>query len=122
MIFQFGNITNPFKSINPTSPLAAATDQGQGLLILSNSLLKFAILMAGVYAFWNFIAAGYGFMSAGEDAKAVGKAWSKFTQSLLGLTFVAGSFVLAAIFGLLIFGDARAIISPTIFGPIAPTP
>lgn len=78
--------------------------------------------MAGIYAFWNFIAAGYGFMSAGEDAKAVGKAWAKFTQSLLGLVFVAGSFVLAAIFGLLIFGDARAIISPTIFAPVAPTP
>lgn len=118
MIFQFGTITNPFQKISPTSPLATTTGtSGEGLVILGNSLLKFVIVMAGLYAFWNFIAAGYGFMSAGDDAKAVGKAFGKFTQSLLGLTFVAGSFVLAAIFGYLIFGDATAIISPVIYGP-----
>jgi len=117
MIFQFGSITNPFKSINSTSPLATAGDKGQGLVILGNSLLKFVIVMAGLFTFWNIIAAGYGFMSAGDDAKAVAKAWNKFTLSILGLTFVAGSFVLAAIFGYLIFGDAAAIISPTIYGP-----
>lgn len=113
MIFQFGTISDPFKTLG--SPLAGAGPGG--IVTLGNSLLKLVIVLAGLYAFWNFIAAGYGFMSAGEDAKAVSKAWSKFTQSLLGLLFVAGSFVLAAIFGYLIFGDATAIISPRIFGP-----
>ncbi len=114
MIFQFGTITNPFDTLAPGKYPGT---EGQGLITLSNSLLKFVIVMAGLYAFWNFIAAGYGFMSAGDDAKAVGKAWNKFTLSILGLTFVAGSFVLAAIFGYLIFGDAMTIISPTIYGP-----
>jgi len=113
MIFQFGTISDPFQTLD--SPLAGAGPGG--IITLSNSLLKLVIVLAGLYAFWNFIAAGYGFMSAGDDAKAVGKAWNKFTLSILGLTFVAGSFVLAAIFGYLIFGDAMAIISPTIYGP-----
>lgn len=118
MIFQFGSITNPFGKLGATELEKAANGvPGSGLVVLGNSLLKFVIVMAGLYAFWNFIAAGYGFMSAGDDAKAVGKAFGKFTQSLLGLTFVAGSFVLAAIFGYLIFGDATAIISPVIYGP-----
>lgn len=116
MIFQFGAITNPFKQLSPGSDLANSTC-GSGLILLGNNLLKTAIVVAGLYALWNFIAAGYGFMSAGDDSKAVGKAFSKFTQSLLGLLFVAGSFVLAAIFGFLILGDATAFISPVIYGP-----
>lgn len=113
MIFQFGIVKDPFATLN--SPLAG---QGpKGIVTLSNSLLKLAIVGAGMYALWNFISAGYGFMSAGDDAKAITKAFAKFWQSLVGLLFVAGAFVLAAIFGYLIFGDATAIISPTIYGP-----
>lgn len=114
MIFQFGTITDPFIKLNSS---LAGSKCGSGLVTLSNGLLKTAIVLAGLYALWNFIAAGYGFMSAGEDAKAMGKSFNKFTQSLLGLLFVAGSFVLAAIFGFLILGDAMAFISPTIYGP-----
>jgi flagellar biosynthesis protein FlhB len=112
----FGNIDNPFSKLNPNSALNKSTD-GQGLVTLGNSLLKFVIVLAGLYTFWNFIAAGYGFMSAGDDAKAMGKAWEKFTSSLLGLLFVAGSFVLAAIFGQLIFGDYTMLLSPRIYTP-----
>ena len=114
MIFQFGNITSPFDTLAPGKYTGTS---GEGLITLSNSLLKLVIVGAGLYAFWNFISAGYGFMSAGDDAKAITKAFAKFTQSLLGLLFVAGSLVLAAIFGYLIFGDATAIINPRIFGP-----
>lgn len=116
MIFQFGTIANPFDKLAP-GKYPNTNVNGENLVVLGNSLLKFVIVMAGLFAFWNFIQAGYGFMSAGDDAKAVGKAWEKFTMSLLGLSFVAGSFVLAAIFGYLIFGDATAIISPVLYGP-----
>lgn len=115
----FGTIGNPFNKLNPSSALNAG-DSGQGLVVLGNSLLKFVIVLAGLYTFWNFIAAGYGFMSAGDDAKAMGKAWEKFTSSLLGLLFVAGSFVLAAIFGQLIFGDYTMLLSPRIYTPYTP--
>lgn len=118
MIFQtFGTFDDPFGAGGLSVPGLAGSNSGSGLIILSNTLLKLAIVGAGLYAFWNFVSAGYGFMSAGDDAKAMGKAWAKFTQSLLGLTFVAGSFVLAAIFGYLIFHDATAILNPRIFGP-----
>lgn len=117
MIFQFGTITNPFERVAKNSVLANAGPNGEGLVLLGNSLLKLVIVLAGLYTFWNFIAAGYGFMSAGDDAKAMGKAWEKFTSYLLGLLFVAGSFVLAAIFGQLIFGDYTMLLSPRIYTP-----
>ena len=53
-------------------------------------------------------------MSAGEDAKKVAGAWAKIWQSLLGLAIAAGSFVLAAIFGQLIFGQWDFILNPQI--------
>lgn len=88
-----------------------------GLIPFFNALLKLIIVLAGLFSFLNIIIAGYQFMSAGGDSKKVGEAWSKIWQSLLGLILVAGSFVLAVIFGWLIFGDPSAIISPKIYGP-----
>ncbi len=116
MIFQFGTIENPFKVLAPSATGYIGT-QGEGLIILLNNLVKFVIVVAGLYTFWNLIEAGYGFMSAGEDAKAISKAWAKIWQSLLGLLIVAGSFVLAAIFGYLIFQDPSALLVPKLFGP-----
>lgn len=112
----FGEITNPFAQLNPGSKLNSGLN-GEGLVFLGNSLLKMVIVLAGLFTFWNFIAAGYGFMSAGDDVKAMSKAWEKFTTSLLGLLFVAGSFVLAAIFGQLIFGDYTMLLNPRIYTP-----
>ncbi len=112
MIFQFGSISNPFSKLAPGRYTGT---EGEDLVALANNLIKFVIVLAGLYAFWNLILAGYMFMSAGGDAKAVGKAWEKIWQSVIGLLIVAGSYVLAGIFGYLIFGDASALITPRIF-------
>lgn len=89
----------------------------KGLIPFLNAVIKLLIVFAGLYAFLNLIIAGYGFMSAGGDPKAVEKAWAKIWQSLIGLLIIAGSFVLAAIFGWLLFGDVSAILYPVIYGP-----
>lgn len=88
-----------------------------GLMRFANNVLKLVIVGAGIFAFFNIIIAGYDFLGAGGDAKKVEQAWNKIWQSFLGLAFVAGSFVLAAIFGWLIFKDPTAILSPKIYGP-----
>jgi hypothetical protein len=82
-----------------------------------NWTMRALIVGAGIYALFNLITAGYAFMSAGDDPKKVSGAWAKITQTLIGLAFAAGAFVLAAIFGQLIFGDPMFILNPTI-----PTP
>lgn len=88
-----------------------------GLIAFLNNILRLMIAVAGIYGFLNLVIAGYGFMSAGGDPKAVGRAWAKIWQSLIGLLIIVGSFVLAAIFGYLLFGDATAILQPKIYGP-----
>jgi len=119
MIFQaFGTITNPFLKLLPagSSTSKYLGLQGEGLIVLGNNLVKFAIVVAGLYGFINFIIAGYTFLSSPEP-KEIARAWAKIWQGMLGLLVIAGSFVLAAIFGYIIFGNPLAILQPTLYGP-----
>lgn len=102
-----GTVTNPLVYGNVT----------QGLVPFFTNLIRLMFVGAGIYAFLNFIIAGYQYMSAGGDTKALSAAWARIWQSLLGLVIIVGSFALAALFGYLIFGDAGFILKPVIYGP-----
>lgn len=118
MIFSiFGSIKNPFEKFGATSYTQGVESGSFGLLVFLNNILRLLFVIAGLYAFFNLIMAGYAFISAGGDSKAIGNAWAKIWQSLFGLLIIAGSFVLAAIFGQLIFGDTSAILSPKLYSP-----
>lgn len=113
MLGPFGQITPPpFIGPNGYGDLTAG-----GLVQFLNNILRLMIMAAGIFALFNLVIAGYGFMSAGGDPKGIENAWNKIWQSLLGLVIVLGSFVLAAIFGYLLFGDPMAILQPKIYGP-----
>ncbi|OGC97658.1 hypothetical protein A2634_02975 [Candidatus Amesbacteria bacterium RIFCSPHIGHO2_01_FULL_48_32] len=115
-MFQIlGPIDNPYCS--GLSSGLCTTGTGAGLYLILNSLVKFVIVIAGLYAFVNLITAGYTFISAGSEPKNVAKAWERIWQSLVGLLVVAGSFVLAGIFGWIIFGDVRALFTLRYFTP-----
>jgi hypothetical protein len=110
MLGFFGNISAP-------QGVDQYGSEVEGLMGFANNILKLLILGGGIFAFVNVILAGYGFLGAGGDPKKVEQAWAKIWQSLIGLLFVGGSLVLAAIFGYLIFKDPTAILNPKIYGP-----
>lgn len=106
---------NIFGTISPPPAISKySANPGQGIGTLLNTFLQLMIVVAGIYALFNLIFAGYAFMSAGDDAKKVAGAWAKIWQSLLGLAVAAGAFVLAAIFGQLIFNQWDFILNPQI--------
>lgn len=98
--------TNIPSAINP------ATGKLEGIIVFLNSLLKLVFLFGGLWGFFNIIIAGFGFMTAGGDAKVVGKAWERIWQSVLGLLVIVASFLIAAIIGILLFKDPTAILQP----------
>lgn len=109
----------PFGQIVPPTPLqkfGGIVPGGQAYAVgnFLNLTLRLLIYGAAIYALFNFILAGYTFLSAGEDSKKIEAAWAKIWQTALGLAVAAGSFVLAAIFGWLIFGDFNFIINPSL--------
>jgi hypothetical protein len=109
---------NPIGNINKPGALSnIASTQGEGLFKLLNNIMKVMIVGAGLFAMFNFITAGYEFISAGGDAQKINNAWNKIWQSMLGVLIAAGSFTIAGLLGKLIFGEWTAIIIPEITGP-----
>jgi len=106
---------NPFGTITaPESVAKYANTPAQGIGSLIQIVVGVLIVGAGIYSLFNFVLAGYAFLSAGDDPKKVTGAWSKIWQTALGLGVAAAAFVLAAIFGQLIFGQWDFILNPTI--------
>lgn len=106
-----GNITNPL----PASYKNAVT--GGGLILFLSNVLRLVFVGAGIFAFINFIIAGFQYMSAAGDAKALSAAWDRIWQSLVGLVIIVGSFAMAALVGQVFFGNVNAILTPSIYGP-----
>lgn len=102
-----------------TSPLTGgyASIQGGAITLFITNALRLFFVAAGIMALLNFLVAGFKFINAGGDSKAVSEAWAKIWQSLLGLVIVVGSFALASLFGQLMFGRADFILNPSIYGP-----
>lgn len=104
---------NTFGQVKPPQALKNFGDVNEGGIgNLLNLILKLMVVGAGIYALFNFVLAGYSFLSAGDDPKKVEAAWAKIWQTAIGLAFAAGAFVLAGIFGYLIFGDWNFILNP----------
>jgi hypothetical protein len=109
--------SNPFGTVNaPPGVNKFAGGDIQGIPLFINIILRTLVLGAGLYALFNLILAGYAFLSAGGDPKAIAGAWAKIWQSILGLAVTASAFIIAAIIGILLFGDATRLLRITIFG------
>jgi hypothetical protein len=108
-----GTIVNPLNKYGD----AIGTGNNGGLVLFITNIIRLVFVAGGVYALFNFIIAGYGWMMAAGDSKAITAAWARIWQTLLGLVIMAGSFVLAALASYIIFGDASYILNPHIWGP-----
>jgi len=105
-----------FGTIDPPSSvkIGVTADKLPGVLIQRG--IQLFMLGAGIYALFNLILAGYDFISAGDDAKKVAGAWSKITNTLLGLAVAIGSLVILAVFSKLTTGDYTTLLKPEIKG------
>lgn len=104
---------NPPVSIQPLPSAGANGMVTLGPIInFLNLGFKLMFIAAGFFAFFNLIMAGYGFMSAGGDAKAVTAAWNKIQMTFIGIIIIVASFLIAAIMGKIIFDDPRYFLQP----------
>lgn len=109
---------NPFGTVTvPQAVSNFGSQPGPAIGKLIQFGLRALVVGAGVYALFNLVLAGYSFMSAGDDSKKVSGAWAQIYQTMIGLAVSAGAFVLAAIFGQLLFNNPLFLLQPSI-----PTP
>lgn len=114
---QIGNLiaqATPLGTIPVPKELGNLGDVASGPGKFLNLALQLLLIGGGIYALFNLVLAGYAFLGAGDDPKKMEGAWAKIWQTALGLIFMAGAFVLAAIFGQLIFGQWDYILNPKI--------
>ncbi|NIM12952.1 MAG: hypothetical protein GTN82_13120, partial [Candidatus Aminicenantes bacterium] len=60
----FGKIQNPFRRLGVPGYAGEIGEGTFGLIALLNNLLKLVVVLAGLFAFFNLIVAGYQFMTA----------------------------------------------------------
>ena len=111
--------SNPFGTINPPAN-RFGTLEGGGLGKLISLFTGLLIMGAAIYALFNFILAGYAFMSADNDPGKIQGAWAKIYQTIIGLAFAGGAFVIAGIVGQLLFQDWTALTNFSLSTPTAP--
>ena len=111
------NLLAIWGSVNPPPGVSSYGGGIDNLRTFISVLVNTLIIIAGVYAFFNFIFAGYSFLSAGGNPEKVANAWSKIWLSMVGLLIAAGSFVIAGLLGLILFKDFNALLQLKIFTP-----
>lgn len=109
-------IAGVFGTVNPPPGLATGIGTTEaGAQVLVQIVLRTMIIGAGVYAIFNLILAGYAYISAGGDSKAIAAATGKITQTVIGLTVAAGAFVIAGVISQIIYGSPTTLLQLQIF-------
>lgn len=87
------------------------------LFVYVNNFIKVIIVAAGMFALFNFITAGYTFITSGGNPDKVEEAWTKIWHSFMGLAVIALSFILAGIAGQLLFDNPTYFLQFRIWTP-----
>jgi len=108
---------NPFGAVTAPPGVSYYGPNADNLSRLVANLLKTAMVIAGLYAVINFFLAGYSFMSAGGDPKKIQDSWAKIYQTIIGLLFTVGAFIITAMVSWILFGDITYLLQLKVFGP-----
>lgn len=92
----------------PQTIVSAPSDFGPFISVI----IRFVIVVAGIYALWQFISGGLGYITSGGDKGKIKESQDKITMSVLGLVIIAVSFILISLLGQLIF--KTNLLNPTI--------
>lgn len=105
----FGTVSNPMNS--------SYGDVNTGLPSFISNIITVIFVAAGLYAFFNLMIAGFTYISSSGDAKKLEGALSSINMSLIGLLIMVAAAAVTGIVSFMLFGDATAILNPTIKGP-----
>ncbi len=99
------------------SPYTGYGSVNTGLPSFITNVVTIIFVAGGLYAFFNFMIAGFSYITSAGDAKKIEAATQSINLSLIGLVVMVGAAALTGIVSFVLFGSATAILSPTIKGP-----
>lgn len=93
------------------TPAGVPSSPSQTTTVIS-ALIRFIVIVAGIFALWQFIQGGLQYVTSGGDKGKLTEAQNKITMSILGLVIIAASFIIIAIVSQILFGSFTAILAP----------
>ncbi|KKS93148.1 MAG: hypothetical protein UW68_C0021G0021 [Candidatus Collierbacteria bacterium GW2011_GWB1_44_6] len=83
-----------------------------GTTDIISAVVRFLVVIAGIFALWQFLSGGLQFITSGGDKGKLTEAQNKIQMSIVGLVIIAASFIIIAIVSQVLFGDFKAILAP----------
>ena len=77
-----------------------------------SSIVRFIVVIAGLFTLWQFLMGGFGMITGGSDKGKIAEAQNKITMAITGLVIIAASFLIIGVISKLLFGSYYYIISP----------
>lgn len=104
----------------PTAISAINTQSGSdiGIIFFLSRAINFANIVAGILVMLNFVISGFLYVTGAGNASNMAKINQRMLWSVVGILMIVGSYTLAAIFGLVFYGDPTFIITPTLTGAV----
>lgn len=105
--------------INPLTKVGSNgyTDVNTGLPAFITNIVTIIFIVGGLWTFFNFMIAGFSYISAAGDQKKIEAAQQSITTSLIGLVIMVAAAAITGIISFVLFGDAGTILTPKIVGP-----
>jgi len=91
---------------------------GFGLFLFISNLIKMGTVIAGIYILFNFLLAGYAYITSAGNTKVNEEVKNKLTYSVVGMILIVSSHIAIGLLGLLFFGKANFFLQPEICGPV----
>jgi hypothetical protein len=112
---------NPFGQVSPPPGVASFNEQvgdgGIGIFIFIDNLVTIFTVVAGLWVMFNFLLAGFSYITGSGDSSSHQKVRDLITMSVIGLVIMVSAYTIIGILGLLFFGEAGYFLNPTITGP-----
>lgn|GEM_PF-468255 len=122
---SLGKITPPqgVKELNTqigSAGIGIAGQQYIGLFLFITKMVQLMSVIAGLITFFNFLVAGFSYITSEGNPKVHEEVRNRLTYSILGLILIVSAYTITALFSLIFFGRADYILNPDISGPLTP--
>jgi hypothetical protein len=110
---------NPFGTIDKPPGIAQYETGGAeiGLLNFVSQLVRIITAVAGLILFFNFLIAGYTYLTSEGNPKAHENVRNRITFSVIGIVIIVSAYTIIALISLIFFGSATFVLNPEITPP-----
>lgn len=103
--------------VTPPQGIAEYNDEAGGeigLFKFASRIINLASVVGGIIVMWNFVSAGFTYVTSAGNVSAHEKVRDKLTWGLVGLAIIASFYLVAAVVGVLFYGNSAAVLNPAL--------